>query len=95
MNLKALKDKNGKAFGQEMYNVAEESKIKEVTYVWPKPGSAEPVDKGSYYVTKVGDQIRCGLLQAIGRSLRITWWHSRSRLAYATFMRPAPRSSHR
>ena len=35
MNLKALKlkDKNGKAFGQEMYNVAEESKIREVTCV--------------------------------------------------------------
>ena len=33
MNLKALKlkDKNGKAFGQEMYNVAEESKIRQVT----------------------------------------------------------------
>ncbi len=32
MNLKALtlKDKNGKAFGQEMYNVTEESKIREV-----------------------------------------------------------------
>ena len=35
MNLKALtlKDKNGKAFGQEMYNMAEESKIREVTCV--------------------------------------------------------------
>jgi hypothetical protein len=27
--------------------------------VWPKPGSTEPVEKGTY-VTKVGDQI-CGV----------------------------------
>ena len=58
-NLKKLKDINGKPFGAEMYQVAEEGKIKEVSYVWPRPGGKEPVEKVSY-VTKVGDQV-CGV----------------------------------
>jgi signal transduction histidine kinase len=58
-NLKKVKDRNGKAFGEEMYKVAEEGKIKEVTYMWPKPGGTRPVQKVSY-VTKVGDQV-CGV----------------------------------
>jgi signal transduction histidine kinase len=58
-NIKEAKDKNGKAFGAEMYKVAEEGKIKEVSYMWPKPGGTEPVQKVSY-VTKVGDQV-CGV----------------------------------
>ena len=58
-NLKELKDKNGKAFGQEMFKVAEEGKVKEVAYMWPKPGQSEPSPKVSY-VTRVGDQV-CGV----------------------------------
>lgn len=58
-NLKKLKDMNGKPFGAEMYQVAEEGKIKEVSYVWPRPSGTEPVEKVSY-VTKVGDQV-CGV----------------------------------
>ena len=58
-NLKELKDKKGKAFGQEMFKVAQEGKVAEVTYLWPKPGQAEPVQKVSY-VTRVGDQV-CGV----------------------------------
>lgn len=58
-NVKEIKDKNGKLFGEEMFQVAEEGKIKEVTYMWPKPGGTEPVKKVSY-VAKVGDQI-CGV----------------------------------
>jgi signal transduction histidine kinase len=58
-NLKELKDKNGKAFGQEIFKVAEEGKTKQVTYMWPKPGKTEPSQKASY-VTKVGDQV-CGV----------------------------------
>ncbi|MGQ0658996.1 MAG: cache domain-containing protein [Chromatiales bacterium] len=54
-NLNEVKDKDGKAFGQEML---EEGKFNEVAYMWPKPGSAEPAQKVSYIV-KVGDQI-CG-----------------------------------
>ena len=58
-NLTELKDKSGKAFGQEMLKVAEEGKVKEVAYMWPKPGQTEPVQKVSY-VTRVGDQV-CGV----------------------------------
>ncbi len=55
-SLKELKDKAGKALGQEMYKVATEGKVAEVGYSWPRPGSTEPVAKVSY-VTKVGDQV--------------------------------------
>lgn len=58
-NINDAKDRSGKAFGEEMYRVAEEGKIKEVSYLWPKPGATEPVQKVSY-VTKVGDQV-CGV----------------------------------
>jgi signal transduction histidine kinase len=58
-NLKQLKDKGGKPFGAEMFEIAEEGKIKEVTYVWPKPGSDLPVPKVTY-VTRVGEQV-CGV----------------------------------
>ena len=55
-SLKDLKDKAGKALGEEMYKVAAEGKIAEVAYMWPRPGSTEPVPKVSY-VTKIGDQV--------------------------------------
>ncbi|MEO5345184.1 MAG: cache domain-containing protein [Magnetococcus sp. YQC-9] len=55
-SLKELKDKNGKALGAEMYGVAQEGKISEVNYMWPRPGTTDPVQKISF-VTKVGDQV--------------------------------------
>ncbi|MDA8415265.1 MAG: cache domain-containing protein [Desulfobacteraceae bacterium] len=55
-SLKDLKDKAGKALGQEIYATAKEGVIGEVTYMWPRPGTADPVKKVSY-VTKVGDQV--------------------------------------
>ena len=55
-SLKELKDKAGKALGAEMYKVAQEGKISEVNYMWPRPGSTEPVQKVSF-VTKVADQV--------------------------------------
>ena len=55
-SLKDLKDKAGKAFGEEIYKVAEEGKVNEVAYMWPRPGATDPVQKSSY-VTKVGDQV--------------------------------------
>src|SRR3990172_8106974 len=44
-SLKDLKDKTGKAMGQDIYNVAQEGKISEVSYMWPRPGSTDPVQK--------------------------------------------------
>jgi signal transduction histidine kinase len=55
-SLKDLKDKAGKALGAEMYKVAEEGKTAEVSYMWPRPGQTDPVQKVSF-VTKVGDQV--------------------------------------
>jgi signal transduction histidine kinase len=55
-SLKDLKDKAGKGLGAEMYTVATEGKISEVSYMWPRPGGTDPVQKVSY-VTKVGDQV--------------------------------------
>ena len=58
-NMKELRDKQGKAFGEEIMKVAEEGKFKQVSYMWPKPGAAEPSQKMSY-VTRIGDQV-CGV----------------------------------
>ena len=55
-SLKDLKDKAGKPLGAEMYKAATEGKISEVSYMWPRPGQTEPVQKVSY-VTKVSDQV--------------------------------------
>ena len=54
-SLKDLKDKTGKALGEQIYATAAEGKIGEVEYMWPRPGTADPVQKVSF-VTKVGDQ---------------------------------------
>ena len=57
-SLKELKDKAtpAKALGAEMYKVAQEGKISEVSYMWPRPGSETPVQKVSF-VTKASDQV--------------------------------------
>jgi signal transduction histidine kinase len=55
-SLKELKDKAGKALGAEMYQVAQEGKVAEVAYMWPRPGATDPVAKVSF-VTRVGDQV--------------------------------------
>lgn len=55
-SLKNLKDKNGKGLGAEIYQVAQEGKIGEVSYMWPRPNETEPTAKTAY-VTKIGDQV--------------------------------------
>ncbi len=56
-SLKDLQDKQGKRIGAEMYKDAQEGKISEVAYMWPRPGTTEPlVQKVSYY-TKVSGEI--------------------------------------
>jgi signal transduction histidine kinase len=58
-NLRGQVDVNGKAYGEEIYAVAQEGALVVVEYAWPRPGEETPVPKASY-VTKVGDQI-CGV----------------------------------
>lgn len=55
-SLKDLKDKAGKALGEEIYATAKAGEITEVDYMWPRPGETEPTAKVTY-VTKVGDQV--------------------------------------
>jgi hypothetical protein len=58
-DIRSLKDKTGKAFGEENFKAAVDGKITEVSYLFPRPGETEPVAKVSY-VTGVGDQ-GCGV----------------------------------
>jgi signal transduction histidine kinase len=58
-NIKDLYDVDGVAFGQEMMAIAAEGQIKEVSYMWPEPGSHVPAAKISF-VTRVADQM-CGV----------------------------------
>ena len=59
-NIREIKDKNGKALGEEMMTVAKEGKVDEVSYMWPRPGAdTTPVQKVSF-VTKAADQV-CGV----------------------------------
>jgi hypothetical protein len=57
-SLKDLMDKGTppKPLGKDVYAAAQEGKISEVTYMWPRPGGTEAVEKVAY-VTKVGDQV--------------------------------------
>lgn len=55
-SLKDLKDKTGAALGEEIYKNASEGGVSEVSYMWPRPDTTEPVQKITY-VTKVGDQV--------------------------------------
>jgi signal transduction histidine kinase len=56
-SLKDLKDKAGKPIGEVMYKDAKVGTISELTYMWPRPGTTEPLVQKVSYFTKVGDQI--------------------------------------
>lgn len=56
---RTLKDATGKAFGDEIYKAAQDGKITEVSYMFPRPGQTEPAAKVSF-VTRVGD-LGCGV----------------------------------
>src|SRR3990172_2528663 len=55
-SLKDLKDKAGMALGAEMYKVAQAGKISEVSYMWPRPGTTDPVKKVIFF-RSVGHKI--------------------------------------
>ena len=59
-DVRALKDKTGKPFGEELYRAAQKGTLTEVSYMFPRPGSdSTPVEKISF-VTKVG-ALGCGV----------------------------------
>ena len=55
-SMKDLKDKAEQPLGARFYDSAKEGSVAEVAYMWPRPGSTEPVKKVSL-VTKVNDQV--------------------------------------
>src|SRR5262245_18007533 len=59
MDVRTIKDAKGDAFGAEIYKAAQDGKVNEVSYMFPKPGQTEPSPKVSF-VTKVGD-LGCGV----------------------------------
>lgn len=58
-NLADQSDVNGKLFGKEILNSAVAGEIKEIHYMWPKPGQKTPAKKDTYY-TKV-DKLVCAV----------------------------------
>jgi signal transduction histidine kinase len=61
-DVRDLKDKAGKNFGLDIYNTVAGEKdgdITEVSYLFPRPGTTDPVPKVSY-LTKVGTE-GCGV----------------------------------
>jgi hypothetical protein len=58
-DVRALKDKTGKVFGEDLYRAGQKDTVSEVSYMFPRPGETTPVQKISF-VTKVGD-LGCGV----------------------------------
>ena len=59
-DIRALKDKTGKEFGQEISKAAIEGKITEVSYMFPRPGTDPTLFQKVSLITGVGDQ-GCGV----------------------------------
>ena len=62
MDTRTLKDPTGKEFGKELYAATQkpEGQITEVSYMFPKPGTAAPAVPKVSFVTRVGD-LGCGV----------------------------------
>src|SRR5262245_16998245 len=59
-DVRALTDKAGKVFGQEVYKAALEGKITEVSYMFPRPGTDPTLFEKVSFVTRVAD-LGCGV----------------------------------
>jgi Single Cache domain 2 len=61
-DIRTLKDPTGKVYGPEVYAAAQkpEGQITEVSYMFPRPGTAAPAVPKVSYVTKAGD-LGCGV----------------------------------
>jgi signal transduction histidine kinase len=60
-DVRTLKDATGKAYGQDLFAAVQkpEGQISEVSYMFPRPGQTQPLQKLSF-VTKIGD-LYCGV----------------------------------
>jgi hypothetical protein len=59
-DIRNLKDKTGKEFGQENYKAAIEGKFAEIDYMFPRPGADPTLFKKISFVTGVAD-LGCGV----------------------------------
>jgi hypothetical protein len=61
-DVRTLKDANGKAFGQEIYDAGRkpEGEITEISYLFSKPSDPKPAPKTSF-VTRVDEDYACGV----------------------------------
>ena len=58
-DVRMLRDKTGKSFGEEMYQTAKKGQVTAVAYLSPVPGSTEQAAKRAY-VARIADQV-CGV----------------------------------
>lgn len=58
-DLRTIKDVTGDPFGAAIMDEAREGEITEVDYMWPRPGTEEPVRKNSYVIRL--DDLVCGV----------------------------------
>jgi hypothetical protein len=63
VDARTVKDVTGKAFGIELYAAGQkpEGQITEVSYMYPKPGTTAPPVPKVTFVTRVGDDLFCGV----------------------------------
>ena len=59
-DIRALTDKTGKVFGQDVYKAAIEGKITEISYMFPRPGTDPTLFEKVSFVTGVAD-LGCGV----------------------------------
>jgi hypothetical protein len=62
-DVRALKDKTGKAFGEDLYRAAQKETVTEVSYMFPRPGTDTPVEKISFVHQGRRSGLRRRLLQ--------------------------------
>jgi hypothetical protein len=62
VDTRTLKDVNGKAFGQELFDAYQkpEGQITEVSYMWVRPGADKTQVQKVSFVTRIGD-LGCGV----------------------------------
>ena len=59
-DIRALKDKNGKEIGKEVYQAPIEGKITEVSYMFQRPGTDPTLHEKVSFVTRIAD-LGCGV----------------------------------
>ena len=59
-DIRTLKDKTGRVFGEDAYKAAIEGKISEISYMFPRPGTDPTLFEKVSFVTAIAD-LGCGV----------------------------------